>query len=92
MNRRMKRKQFTEEQINAVLKEHEAGAKTTDLNRKHGISEAMLYDRRQNLVACMYRRPSASRALDDENAKVKKLLPTRCSMRSGADHAQLRDC
>jgi hypothetical protein len=33
----MKRARFTEEQIIAVLKEHEAGAKTADLARKHGI-------------------------------------------------------
>ena len=36
----MKRGRFTEEQIIAVLREHEAGAKTADLARKHGISEA----------------------------------------------------
>ena len=40
----MKRARFTEEQIIAVLKEHEAGAKTADLARKHGISEATLYN------------------------------------------------
>ena len=40
----MKRKRFTEEQIIAVLKEHEAGMKTGDLARKHGISEATLYN------------------------------------------------
>ena len=34
----MKRKRFTEEQIIAVLKEHEAGMKTGDLAPKHGIS------------------------------------------------------
>lgn len=42
----MKRKRFTEEQIIAVLREHEAGAKTADLARKHGISEATLYNRK----------------------------------------------
>src|SRR4051794_32093771 len=40
----MKRVRFTEEQIIAVLREHEAGAKTGDLARKHGVSEATLYN------------------------------------------------
>src|SRR3982750_3933970 len=40
----MKRARFTEEQIIAVLKEHGAGAKTADLARKHGISEATIYN------------------------------------------------
>jgi len=40
----MKRARFTEEQIIAVLREHEARAKTSDLARKHGISEATLYN------------------------------------------------
>ena len=40
----MKRARFTEEQIIGVLKEHEAGAKTVDLARKHGVSEATLYN------------------------------------------------
>jgi hypothetical protein len=42
----MKRKRFTEEQIIAVLREHETGAKTADVARKHGISEATLYNRK----------------------------------------------
>ncbi len=40
----MKRKRFTEEQIIGILREHEAGAKTADLARKHGLSEAALYN------------------------------------------------
>ena len=40
----MKRARFPEEQIIGVLEEHEAGAKTADLARKHGVSEATLYN------------------------------------------------
>src|SRR5579875_1024033 len=41
---RMKRERFSEEQIIAVLREHEAGGKTGDLARKYGVSEATLYN------------------------------------------------
>ena len=40
----MKAKRFTEEQIIAVLKQAEAGAKTKDLCRQHGVSEATFYN------------------------------------------------
>ena len=40
----MKRGRFSEEQIIAVLREHGAGGKTAELARKHGISEATLYN------------------------------------------------
>ena len=40
----MERARFTEDQIIGVLKEHEAGARTADLARKHGVSEATLYN------------------------------------------------
>jgi putative transposase len=40
----MRRIRFAEEQIIAVLREHETGAKTADVARQHGISEATLYN------------------------------------------------
>ena len=40
----MKTKRFSEEQIIGVLKEAEAGAKTKDLCRRHGISDATFYN------------------------------------------------
>lgn len=40
----MKRTRFTEEQIIGMLKEAETGAKTGDLVRRHGVSEATIYN------------------------------------------------
>ena len=37
----MKRKRHSEEQIIAILKEQEAGVKTADLCRNHGISVSL---------------------------------------------------
>ena len=39
----MKRSRFSEEQISAILKEHEAGMPTADVCRRHGISSATFY-------------------------------------------------
>jgi putative transposase len=54
----MKRARFTEEQIIGVLKEHEAGAKTADLARKHGVSEATLYNWKAKYGGWTSARPS----------------------------------
>jgi putative transposase len=70
----MKRKRFTEEQIIAVLKEHEVGAKTADLARKHGISEATFYNWKAKYGGMNVSEARRLRALEDENAKLKKLL------------------
>jgi putative transposase len=70
----MKRKRFTEEQIIAVLKEQEAGAKTADLARKHGISEATFYNWKAKFGGLDVSEARRLRALEDENAKLKKLL------------------
>lgn len=74
----MKRKRFTEEQIIAVLREHEAGAKAGDLARKHGASEATLYNWKAKYGGMDVSDAKRLKALEDENAKLKKLL---------ADHA-----
>ncbi|WP_155258307.1 IS3 family transposase [Bradyrhizobium japonicum] len=70
----MKRARFTEEQIIAVLKEHEAGAKTADLARKHGVSEATIYNWKAKFGGMDVSEAKRLGALEEENAKLKKLL------------------
>ena len=82
----MKRSRFTEEQIIAVLKEHELGAKTTDLCRKHGISEATFYNWKSKYGGMDVSEARRLKALETENAKLKRLLAD-----AMLDNAALKD-
>jgi len=70
----MKRSRFSEEQIVAVLKEHELGTKAGDLARKHGISEATLYNWKAKYGGLTVSEAKRLKGLEDENGKLKKLL------------------
>lgn len=70
----MKRARFTEEQIIGLLREHEAGAKTADLARKQGVSEATLYNWKAKYGGMDVSEAKRLKHLEDENAKLKKLL------------------
>lgn len=70
----MKRKRFSEEQIIGVLKEAEAGAKTADLARRHGVSEATIYNWEAKYGGLEVSEARRLRELEGETAKLKRLL------------------
>ena len=68
----MKRLRFTEEQIIAVLREQEAGMKTADICRKHGISDATFYKWKAKYGGLEVSEAKRLRALEDENGRLKR--------------------
>ena len=69
----MKKKRFSEEQIIAVLKEADAGAKVLDLCRKHGISDATFYNWKARYGCMDVSQLRRLKELEGENAKLKKM-------------------
>lgn len=70
----MKRSRFTEEQIIGMIKEQEAGMPTAEVCRKHGISTASFYKYKAKYGGMEVSDARKLKALEDENAKLKKLL------------------
>ena len=70
----MKRSKFTEEQIVAILREQEAGSKTVDVCRKHGVSTATFYAWKAKYGGMDVSETKRLKALEDENARLKRLL------------------
>lgn len=70
----MKRNRFSEEQIIGILKEHEAGVPVADLCRKHGVSNASIYKWKAKYGGMEVSEAKRLKSLEDENAKLKKLL------------------
>ena len=70
----MARKRYTEEQIIAVLKEAEAGAKTGELCRRHGMSEGTFYQWKAKYAGLTLNELKRLRPLEDENRRLKQIV------------------
>lgn len=70
----MRKSRFSEEQIIGILREQESGRATAEVCRKHGISGATFYKWKAKFGGMDVSDAKRLRALEDENAKLKKLL------------------
>ncbi len=70
----MKRKRYTEEKIISILKEHDAGASVPDMARRYGIAENTIYRWKSKYGGMEVSEAKRLRELEQENAKLKRLL------------------
>ena len=82
----MTRSRFSEEQIIGILREQEAGQKTADVCRRHGISEGTFYKWKAKFGGMDVSDAKRLKELEVENARLKKLLAE-----TVLDNAMLKD-
>ncbi len=70
----MVRKRFTEEQIIAMLKEGEAGAKTAELCRKYSVSDATYYKWKAKYAGLSVSELKRLKSLEEENRRLKRIV------------------
>ena len=70
----MRRSRFSEEQIIAILAEHEAGLKTKELCRKHGIADPTFYTWRAKYAGLEVSEVKKLRQVEDENQRLKQMV------------------
>ena len=82
----MRKSRFTDEQIIAMIREHESGVKTADICRKHGLSDATFYKLKAKFGGMTVSDAQRLRTLETENGKLKRLLAE-----AMLDNAALKD-
>ena len=70
----MKTSRFSEPQILAILRQAEGGVPVPELCREHGMSTASFYKWRSKYGGMDVPEAKRLKALEDENAKLKRLL------------------
>ena len=70
----MKRKRYTEEQIIAILKEHEAGVAAAELSRRHGVSEQSIYRWKAKYGGMEVSDAKRLKELEEENRRLKRMV------------------
>ena len=70
----MRKATFSQEKIIRILQEHEAGPKTADLCREHGISEATFYRWRSKYGGMTLSEAKRLKEIEDENRRLKQIV------------------
>jgi putative transposase len=82
----MRKSRFSDEQIIAMIREHESGVKTADICRKYGLSDATFYKLKAKFGGMTVSDAQRLRTLETENSKLKRLLAE-----AMLDNAALKD-